>query len=1101
MRRLTKLFSSLFTFPHPRPAQRTRLAVLSAFAMATVALSIYALIAPPGARGLSSDVVISQVYGGGGATSGTPTYINDYIELFNRGNSPVTLTGYALQYGSSAGNFGASASQIYAISTVTIQPGKYLLIQVGGAGTVGAALPVTPDQTTGNISMSAASGKIALANTATGLGCGATATPCTLPDVRIVDSVSYGASNNGEGGTTVNNGSALTNTQGGVRKTNGCTETDNNNSDFSVVTAPVPRNSATAANPCTPLTPTLSINDVTMSEGNAGTTIFTFTVSLNSAAGAGGVSFDIATADGTATTADNDYVAANQAGKTIAAGQTSTTFDVTVNGDTTFEPNETFFVNVTNVSGATLGDGQGQGTINNDDVSPLPLLSINDVSAAEGNAGTTTFTFTVSLSMPAGAGGVSFDIATADGTATVANNDYVAAAQMGKTIAAGQSSTTFDVMVNGDTAGEPDETFTVNITNVSGASLNDGTGLGTIQNDDLNLTLIHDIQGTSETPNFVGQSKIIQGIVVGNFQTSAGLSGFFVEEEQSDWDADPNTSEGIFVFDGATPVTTVNVGDKVTVTGTVLNFGGPPGLTELSPTTSVVVNSSGNTLPPAQTVTLPVGTSPATDLEKYEGMRVQFAQSLFVTGNADLAHFGELNLSANSKLYIPTNSVDPNDNPASGNSISGNSNVPAVTAQQTLNNNSRIILDDGKSGTYPNPIPFLGAGTNATIRLGDSVSSLSGVMSYGFGSYRIEPTGPVAFNALNPRPAAPASVGNSTLRVVSFNVENYFATTGTGRGPDNATELQRKRAKVAAALAGLNADVIGLIELEKGTQAVPDAAVNDIISALNTLGVGTYAAVSTPTAVYTVPVGTDTDIKSGIIYRTSAVTTVGASFTDTTAPVGTYSRAPIAQTFQQTSNGEKFTFVVNHFRSKGCSGGSGLDADQGDGQACFNDRRRNQAQSVVAFVNSTILPIDPDVLVVGDLNAYGQEDPVDVFRAAGYSDVVGQYVSLADQYSFTFSGEIGRLDHAFATGNLANQITGGTIWHINADEPAAFDYNTENKPDDRYAPTPYASADHNPVLVGIALSSAPCPTITVTPSSVPAGTAGAAYGPVQFSQT
>ena len=153
------------------------------------------------AHALSTTVVISQVYGGGGATSGTPTYINDYIELFNRGNSPVTLTGYALQYGSSAGNFGASASQIYAISTVTIQPGKYLLIQVGGAGTVGAALPVTPDQTTGNISMSAASGKIALANTATGLGCGATATPCTLPDVRIVDSVSYGASNNGEGGT------------------------------------------------------------------------------------------------------------------------------------------------------------------------------------------------------------------------------------------------------------------------------------------------------------------------------------------------------------------------------------------------------------------------------------------------------------------------------------------------------------------------------------------------------------------------------------------------------------------------------------------------------------------------------------------------------------------------------------------------------------------------------------------------------------------------------------------------------------------------------------------------------------------------------------
>ena len=128
------------------------------------------------------------------------------------------------------------------------------------------------------------------------------------------------------------------------------------------------------------------------------------------------------------------------------------------------------------------------------------------------------------------------------------------------------------------------------------------------------------------------------------------------------------------------------------------------------------------------------------------------------------------------------------------------------------------------------------------------------------------------------------------------------------------------------------------------------------------------------------PVGTDVDIKSGIIYRTSTVSTVGASFTDTTAVVGTYSRAPIAQTFQQTSNGEKFTFVINHFRSKGCPG-TGGDADMGDGQSCYNDRRRNQAQSIIAFVNTTIVPIDPDVLVAGDLNAYGQEDPIDVFRA------------------------------------------------------------------------------------------------------------------------
>ena len=227
--------------------------------------------------------------------------------------------------------------------------------------------------------------------------------------------------------------------------------------------------------------PALSINDVSLTEGNAGTKLFTFTVSLSANAPAGGVTFDIATADGTATVADNDYVARSLTAQTIPAGQSSYTFDVTVNGDLNIEPNETFFVNVTNVSGATILDGQGQGTIQNDD---SPGLSIDDVTANEGNAGPTTFTFHVSLSLPAGAGGVTFDIATADGTATVANNDYVARSLTAQTIPAGQSSYTFDVTVNGDAVVEPNETFFVNVTNVSGASITDGQGVGTITNDD-----------------------------------------------------------------------------------------------------------------------------------------------------------------------------------------------------------------------------------------------------------------------------------------------------------------------------------------------------------------------------------------------------------------------------------------------------------------------------------------------------------------------------------------------------------------------------------------------------------------------------------------
>jgi uncharacterized repeat protein (TIGR01451 family) len=243
--------------------------------------------------------------------------------------------------------------------------------------------------------------------------------------------------------------------------------------------------------------PSLSINDVSLSEGNAGTTTFTFTVSLSATASAP-VTFDIATQDNTATVANNDYVARSLTGQTIPAGQQTYTFDVTVNADGANESTETFFVNVTNVSGASVADAQGVGTIVNDDG---PSLSINDVSHEEGNSGTVTYTFTVSSSVPAPAPGITFDIATADGTAQDDNpasedNDYVARSLTGQTIPTGQQTYTFDVTVNGDTAIEPDETFVVNISNVSSnASVNDGQGLGTIVNDDAALLVISQVYG------------------------------------------------------------------------------------------------------------------------------------------------------------------------------------------------------------------------------------------------------------------------------------------------------------------------------------------------------------------------------------------------------------------------------------------------------------------------------------------------------------------------------------------------------------------------------------------------------------------------------
>jgi hypothetical protein len=229
--------------------------------------------------------------------------------------------------------------------------------------------------------------------------------------------------------------------------------------------------------------PNLVINDVTANEGNAGITNFTFTVSLSAPAGPGGVTFDIATANGSAT-AGVDYVANSLTGQTIPTGSSTYTFTVLVNGDTLNEPSETFFVNVTNVVNAVVVDGQGVGTIVNDD--PLPSLSINDVTVVEGNAGTVNAVFTVTLSAASGQT-VSVNYATADGTATQPA-DYTNTSGT-LTFTAGTTTRTITVPVIGETVPEANETFFVNLSGAVNATIIDNQGVGTITNDDVPVTI------------------------------------------------------------------------------------------------------------------------------------------------------------------------------------------------------------------------------------------------------------------------------------------------------------------------------------------------------------------------------------------------------------------------------------------------------------------------------------------------------------------------------------------------------------------------------------------------------------------------------------
>ena len=425
----------------------------------------------------TATLVISQLYAGGGNTGAQ--YTNDFVEIFNRGTTTVNfaITPYSVQYAGATASFGSNKVDLI---TGTIAPGQYFLVQLSSGGANGVALP-TPDAT-GSIAMAAAAGKIALVAGITPL----TGSSCPLSGA-VADFIGYGTTADCFEGS--GRAPAPSNTTADLRKNGGCTDSNDNATDF-LLTAPFPRNSSSLLNDCVAGAPSnLSINDVTVTEGNSGTITATFTVGLSAPALSTDVIFDIATQDNTATTGNSDYVAKTLSNQVIPAGRQNYTFTVNVNGDTTIESDESFLVNVINVSGATVTDGQGVGTIQNDDI---PTLSINDVALAEGNGGTKLFTLTVSLSTNA-PGPVTFDIATQDNTATVADSDYMARSLLSQTIPAGSSSYMFDVTVNGDLNIEANENFFVNVTNVAGAIVGDAQGVGTIQNDDSPALSISDV--------------------------------------------------------------------------------------------------------------------------------------------------------------------------------------------------------------------------------------------------------------------------------------------------------------------------------------------------------------------------------------------------------------------------------------------------------------------------------------------------------------------------------------------------------------------------------------------------------------------------------
>jgi hypothetical protein len=601
------------------------------------------------------------------------------------------------------------------------------------------------------------------------------------------------------------------------------------------------------------------------------------------------------------------------------------------------------------------------------------------------------------------------------------------------------------------------------------------------------VTAIHVLQGSGVTSPALGSTHAIRGVVTGDFQGSPGLRGFFVQEEDADVDADPATSEGIFVFDPATTLP-LQPGDVVRVAGTVSEFNGN---TQLSSTTSIL-DCGDAALPAPVAVTLPETANG--ELERHEGMLVSIATAdgaMTVAQNFFLGRYGQMTLSSPDdagnagRTLQPTNQFLP---------LS-----PEAIALADENARRLLVLDDGfdvnSLGDNPNPVPYLGAPPPAVLRAGDRVENLVGILDQGrinsasppATDYRLHPTVAPMIVAQNLRTATPddQQIVGGRLRVAGFNVLNYFTTVDQAgaacfgpdpvprnncRGADSASELVRQRDKIVAALTAIDADVVGLIEIENSFGgATPPVA--DLVAALNVeVGAGTWAWLH-PGVDH---IGGDA-IAVALIYKPARVQLAGNVAILTSAFdadfIDTLNRPAVAATFTEVATGQAFTVAVNHLKSKGSDCNAVGDPDVGDGQGNCNVTRRRAAEVLADWLATYPTGVaDPDFMVIGDLNAYAMEDPVRVLRDAGLRDQAVRFAN-GDAYSYIFDGLSGALDHALASVSLSAQVSGAVHWHVSTDEPAVIDYDQNFNPAGYYAADPYRASDHDPVVVGLDLGS------------------------------
>lgn len=614
--------------------------------------------------------------------------------------------------------------------------------------------------------------------------------------------------------------------------------------------------------------------------------------------------------------------------------------------------------------------------------------------------------------------------------------------------------------------------------------------------DSADLRTIAEIQGTGSRSPLAGQTVTTRGVVTAAYPTG-GFWSFVIQTDGTGAgpDATPGASDALWVYQARDGVD-ARVGQLVEVTGSVSERFGRTEL-RYDPARgplSVVPEPAAGVTPLATTYPGTFG-----EREAHESELLDLSGQRFTVSNNYLTNrFGEVGLAAGERpLVTPTEVADAQD-------------TAAVDAVQADNYARGVVLDDGSSWDYSDdrstdePLPWLSR--QNTVRVG-APATVAGpvVLDYGFGDWRLQPTSQVtdegrdvaAFGDTRAENLAPREVGGD-LTIATFNVLNYFTTTGMDheaaggectyyydragdevttrscgdRGPRGAAEaddLARQQAKIVAAINRMDADVVSLEEIENSVTMLGetrrDEALQALVRALNeAAGTTRWARVPSPPAHELPPLAEQDVIRNAFIFDPSTVDLVGRSEVLVGSEAFDNAREPLAQAFapKGAERSEAFAVVTNHFKSKGspCAG------EPAGVQGSCNETRVGQAEALVEFAERFSAERGvPKVFLAGDFNAYSMEDPVQALERAGYTRLASD---TPGEWSYSFDGMSGSLDHVLANDAALADVTGVDTWEINANEAVAFEYSRHNdNVTDLYEPGVFRASDHNPELVGI----------------------------------